>query len=37
MPTRPSERQLAPWEAVLAQAMQRRNPEGTALEAMAAA
>jgi conjugative relaxase-like TrwC/TraI family protein len=37
MPDRPSERQLAPWEAVLAQAMQRRNPEGTALEAMQAA
>jgi conjugative relaxase-like TrwC/TraI family protein len=37
MPDRPSERQLAPWEAVLAQAMQRSNPEGTALEAMQAA
>jgi conjugative relaxase-like TrwC/TraI family protein len=37
MPDRPSDRQLAPWEAVLAQAMQREDPEGTALEAMQAA
>ena len=37
MPDRPSERQMAPWEAVLAQAMQRSDPEGTALEAMQAA
>lgn len=37
MPDRPSDRQMAPWEAVLAQAMQRSNPEGTALEAMQAA
>jgi conjugative relaxase-like TrwC/TraI family protein len=37
MPDRPSDRQMAPWEAVLAQAMQRSDPEGTALEAMQAA
>ncbi len=37
MPDQPSDRQMAPWEAVLAQAMQRSNPEGTALEAMQAA
>ena len=37
MPDRPSDRQMAPWEAVLAQAMQRQDPEGTALEAMQAA
>jgi conjugative relaxase-like TrwC/TraI family protein len=37
MPARPSDRQMAPWEAVLAQAMQRSNPEGAALEAMQAA
>jgi conjugative relaxase-like TrwC/TraI family protein len=37
MPGRPSDRQMAPWEAVLAQAMQREDPEGTALEAMQAA
>ncbi len=37
MPDRPSDRQMAPWEAVLAQAMQREDPEGTALEAMQAA
>ena len=37
MPDRPSGRQMAPWEAVLAQAMQRKDPEGTALEAMQAA
>jgi conjugative relaxase-like TrwC/TraI family protein len=37
IPDRPSDRQMAPWEAVLAQAMQRANPEGTALEAMQAA
>ncbi|MGH3235767.1 MAG: AAA family ATPase, partial [Streptosporangiaceae bacterium] len=37
MPDRPSDRQMAPWEAVLAQAMQRKDPEGTALEAMQAA
>jgi conjugative relaxase-like TrwC/TraI family protein len=37
MPDRPSDRQMAPWEAVLAQALQREDPEGTALEAMQAA
>jgi conjugative relaxase-like TrwC/TraI family protein len=37
MPDRPSGRQMAPWEAVVAQAMQRSDPEGTALEAMQAA
>ena len=37
MPDRPSDRQMAPWEAVLAQAMHREDPEGTALEAMQAA
>ena len=37
MPDRPSDRQMAPWEAVLAQAMQREDPEATALEAMQAA
>ncbi|MGH3411262.1 MAG: hypothetical protein ACRDRJ_53495, partial [Streptosporangiaceae bacterium] len=37
MPDRDSERQMAPWEAVLAQALQRKDPEGTALEAMQAA
>ena len=34
MPDRPSERQLAPWEAILAQALQQDEPERTALEAM---
>ena len=37
MPDRPSERQMAPWEAVLAQALQQDEPERTALEAMQAA
>ena len=37
MPARPSDRQMAPWEAVLAQALQREDPEGTALETMQAA
>jgi conjugative relaxase-like TrwC/TraI family protein len=37
MPDRPSDRQLAPWEAVVAQVMQHRDPERTALEEMAAA
>ena len=32
MPDRPSDRQLAPWEAVLAQALQQDEPERTALE-----
>ena len=37
MPGRPSDRQLAPWEAVLAQALQQDEPERTALEEMQAA
>ena len=37
MPDRPSDLQLAPWEAVLAQALQQDEPERTALEAMQAA
>ncbi|MGH3067710.1 MAG: MobF family relaxase [Streptosporangiaceae bacterium] len=32
MPERPSDLQLAPWEAVLAQALQQDEPERTALE-----
>ena len=32
MPDRPSDRQMAPWEAVLAQALQQDEPERTALE-----
>jgi conjugative relaxase-like TrwC/TraI family protein len=32
MPDAPSERQLAPWETVLAQALQQDEPERTALE-----
>ena len=32
MPDRPSDLQLAPWEAVLAQALQQDEPERTALE-----
>jgi conjugative relaxase-like TrwC/TraI family protein len=37
MPDLPSDRQTAPWEAVVAQVMQRDEPEVTALEAMKAA
>ena len=37
MPDRPSDRQLAPWEAALAQALQQDQPERTALEEMRAA
>ena len=37
LPDRPSDRQLAPWEAVLAQALQQDEPERTALEQMQAA
>ena len=37
MPARPSERQMAPWEAVLAQALQQDQPERTALEEIQAA
>jgi conjugative relaxase-like TrwC/TraI family protein len=37
MPDRPSGRQMAPWEAVLAQALEQDEPERTALEAMQAA
>jgi conjugative relaxase-like TrwC/TraI family protein len=37
MPDRPSDRQMAPWEAVLAQALQQDEPERTALEEMQAA
>ncbi len=37
MPDRPSDQQLAPWEAVLAQALQQDEPERTALEEMQAA
>ena len=37
MPDQPSDRQMAPWEAVLAQAMQQEDLEGTALETMQAA
>ena len=37
MPARPTDRQMAPWEAVLAQALQQDTPERTALEEMQAA
>ena len=37
MPARPSDRQMAPWEAVLAQALQQDQPERTALEEIQAA
>ena len=37
MPDRPSDLQLAPWEAVLAQALQQDEPERTALEEIQAA
>jgi conjugative relaxase-like TrwC/TraI family protein len=37
MPDRPSDLQLAPWEAVVAQVMQRDDPERTALEEIQAA
>lgn len=37
MPDRPSDRQMAPWEAVLAQALQQDDPERTALEEVQAA
>jgi conjugative relaxase-like TrwC/TraI family protein len=37
MPARPSDRQMAPWEAIMAQALQQDEPERTALEEMAAA
>ena len=37
MPDQPSDRQMAPWEAVLAQALQQDEPERTALEEIAAA
>ena len=37
MPDRPSDLQLAPWEAVLAQALQQDEPERTALEVIQAA
>ena len=37
MPDRPSDLQLAPWEAVLAQALQQDDPERTALEEIQAA
>ena len=37
MPDRPSDRQLAPWEAELARALQQDEPERTALEEMQAA
>jgi len=37
MPDRPSEQQLAPWEAVMAQVLQQDDPERTALEEMQAA
>ena len=37
MPDRPSDLQLAPWEAVLAQALQQDDPERTALEVIQAA
>ena len=37
MPDRPSDLQLAPWEAVLAQALQQDEPERTALEIIQAA
>ena len=37
MPDRPSDRQLAPWEATLAQALQQDDPERTALEEIQAA
>jgi conjugative relaxase-like TrwC/TraI family protein len=37
MPDRPSDLQLAPWEAILAQALQQDEPERTALEVIQAA
>jgi conjugative relaxase-like TrwC/TraI family protein len=37
MPDRPSDLQLAPWEAVLAQALQQDDPERTVLEVIQAA
>ena len=37
MPGRPSDLQLAPWEAVLAQALQQDEPERTALEVIQSA
>jgi conjugative relaxase-like TrwC/TraI family protein len=37
MPDRPSERQMAPWEAMLAQALQQDEPERTALEVIQSA
>ena len=37
MPDRPSDLQLAPWEAVLAQALQQDEPERTALEVIQSA
>ena len=37
MPDRPSDLQLAPWEAVLAQALQQDQPERTALEVIQSA
>ena len=37
MPDRPSDLQLAPWEAVLAQALQQDDPERTALEVIQSA
>jgi len=37
MPYRPSDLQLAPWEAVLAQALQQDEPERTALEVIQSA
>jgi conjugative relaxase-like TrwC/TraI family protein len=37
MPDQPSDRQLAPWEAILAQALQQDEPERTALEEIQAA
>jgi conjugative relaxase-like TrwC/TraI family protein len=37
MPDRPSDRQMAPWEATLAQALQQDDPERTALEEIQAA
>jgi len=37
MPDRPSDRQMAPWEATLAQALQQDEPERTALEVIQSA
>ena len=37
MPARPSDRQMAPWEAILAQGLQNGEPERTALEEIQAA